>query len=150
VPIDTDSIESEKEIKNFLRGHLPGYMVPDYYMMLEKLPLTANGKVDRKALPVPDIRRTAEQREAPVGEIEQLLTEIVSSILRKETIGVTDNFFGLGGNSLDIISIYNAIEEKWGFAINMTDLFRLADVRQISKLITAWLETEENFEEIDL
>ena len=99
---------------------------------------------------MPDIRRAAEQQEAPVGEIEQQLVKIVRSVLRKEALGVTDNFFDIGANSLDIIRLYNDIEKQWGFAINVTDLFRMADVRKISKLITARLEAEENFEEINL
>jgi SagB-type dehydrogenase family enzyme len=147
-PTDAGANEPEEEIKSFLREQLPGYMVPDYYMMLDRLPLTANGKIDRKALPVPDFSRTAEQQEAPVGEIEQQLAKIVRTVLRKEAIGATDNFFDLGTNSMDIIRMHNMIKERWGFAINVTDLFRLADVREIGKMITAQTKVQaENFEE---
>ncbi|MCI5193670.1 MAG: amino acid adenylation domain-containing protein [Candidatus Electrothrix sp. AU1_5] len=144
---DAGSSTPEEEIRSFLRSQLPDYMVPDHCVMLDRLPLTANGKVDRKALPATNYSRATEQREAPVGETEQQLAEIVRSVLRQEAIGATDNFFDLGANSMDIIRMHKMIKEHWGFTVSMTDMFRLADVREIGKLITARIEAEENFEE---
>ncbi|MCP4701724.1 MAG: amino acid adenylation domain-containing protein [Gammaproteobacteria bacterium] len=139
--------QPKDEIKAFLHNYLPSYMVPNHYVILEKLPLSANGKVDKKSLPVPDLNRIAKTREAPANETERLLMEMVISVLQTETVGVTDNFFDIGANSLDFIQIYNAIKNRWGIKITVMDLFRLANIREIAGLLDTHINAESDFEE---
>jgi hypothetical protein len=93
---------SINELRKYLRHKLPEYMVPSVFVMLESLPLTANGKIDRRALPRPDQSRPElDQRfVAPRTPTEELLVEIWANILQVDKVGVHDNFFDLGGHSL--------------------------------------------------
>jgi amino acid adenylation domain-containing protein len=141
---------SEDEVKAFLHQHLPSYMVPNRYVILEKLPLSSNGKVDRKSLPIPDLDKTTKVREAPANETEQQLMEMVMSILQIEAIGVTDNFFDIGADSLDFIKIYNAIKKHWKVKISVTDLFQLENVREIANLLDTLINVESDFEKGEL
>jgi amino acid adenylation domain-containing protein len=89
------------ELREFLKQQLPEYMVPAAFVLLEKLPLTANGKLDRKALPEPDGESYATQAyEAPAGPVESVVAEIWAGLLGRERVGRHDNFFDLGGHSL--------------------------------------------------
>ena len=125
-------------------------MVPNHYIILEKLPLNTNGKVDRKSLPIFDLNQTTQVREAPANETEQQLMEIVMSILQVEAVGVTNNFFDMGANSLDFIQVYNAIKNHWGLEISVMELLQLANVRQIADLLNLQISTAPNFEEGEL
>jgi amino acid adenylation domain-containing protein len=147
---ETSQVKPEDEIKAFLHNHLPNYMVPNHYVILEKLPLSINGKVDRKSLPIPDFNQTKKVRKAPANETEQQLMEMVMSILKVETVDVTDNFFDIGANSLDFIQIYNAIKNHWGMKMGVIDLFQLANVREIADLLNTQINAESDFEEIEL
>src|ERR1041384_6039931 len=100
--VPADEQASRGELHAFLREKLPEYMVPHLYLFLDKLPLTAHGKVDRRALPCPeDAERELEAPfVAPRNAIEEVLSEIFAEVLRVERVGVNDNFFDLGGHSL--------------------------------------------------
>ncbi|MBZ4377523.1 condensation domain-containing protein, partial [Corallococcus sp. AS-1-6] len=89
-------------LRAHLKQHLPEYMVPAAFVPLEALPLTSNGKVDRKALPAPDtsVLRASQSYEAPATPLEERLAALWSEVLRVPTVGRTDNFFELGGHSL--------------------------------------------------
>jgi amino acid adenylation domain-containing protein len=91
------------ELRAFVRERLPEYMVPSAFVPLDAMPLTGSGKTDRKALPAPDASAVAEAAAefvAPRNVVEDMLAEIWSEVLRREPIGVTQNFFALGGHSL--------------------------------------------------
>ncbi|MBI6852860.1 non-ribosomal peptide synthetase [Pseudomonas cichorii] len=88
------------ELKNHLKTSLPDYMVPSHLVMLEAMPLTPNGKLDRKALPRPDVTQVQNDYVAPQSELEQQLATIWADVLKVERVGITDNFFELGGHSL--------------------------------------------------
>ena len=99
-----------------LRAHLssalPEYMVPAAYVQLDALPLTASGKLDRKALPdTQDSAYSRREYEAPVGEVETTLAQIWSEVLGVERVGRHDNFFDLGGHSLLAVRVWNACGE---------------------------------------
>ena len=94
-----DKPPSVSEWRRFLQARLPDYMVPSAFVALAALPLTANGKVDRSALPVPAVAREAEAV-VPRTEDEQRLAEIFAQVLRLDQVGIHDNFFELGGHSL--------------------------------------------------
>ena len=111
-----------------LRGHMstkvPEYMLPAAYVMLESLPLTANGKLDRKALPSPgaDAYATREY-EAPVGEMETLLARLWAEVLKVERVGRNDNFFELGGHSLLAVAVITRLRQAWSVQVTLGDLF---------------------------
>ena len=102
---DSGQGEAEEVGAETLRAHLsarlPEYMVPAAYVLMKSLPLTANGKLDRRALPAPDTDAYAvREYEAPVGETETKLAGIWAEVLKVERVGRHDNFFDLGGHSL--------------------------------------------------
>jgi amino acid adenylation domain-containing protein len=101
-----------QQLRTHVREKLPDYMAPSAYVILDSLPLTANGKVDRKALPAPDVERDREQTfVAPRNAREQMLAEIWTSVLGVEPIGAHDNFFELGGHSLHAIQVVSRLRD---------------------------------------
>src|SRR5215472_8606316 len=113
-----------KELRAFLQGRLPEYMVPAAYVRLESMPLTANGKLDRKALPAPDSDAFARQvYEAPQGEMETAVAAIWAEVLKLERVGRRDNFFELGGHSLLAVRVVSRVRGLLGKQMKLTDLF---------------------------
>src|SRR6185369_7874540 len=91
---------SSAELREYLRARVPEYMVPAWFVQMERLPLTANGKLDRRALPAPELSGAEENYVAPRTRVEEVLVGIWQELLHVERVGVTDNFFELGGHSL--------------------------------------------------
>ncbi|MGC4088926.1 MAG: amino acid adenylation domain-containing protein [Polyangiaceae bacterium] len=110
------------ELRARLGAALPDYMVPSSVIVLDTLPLSANGKVDRKALPDVELV-TAARYEAPEGETEQALAQIWSEVLRVERVGRNDNFFDLGGHSLAILRVQARLEERLGVRLPLRSFF---------------------------
>ena len=123
-----------------LRAHLlaslPGYMVPAAYVRLDRMPLTHNGKLDRKALPVPDSRAYAlDAYEAPVGPVEEKLANIWAGVLGLDRISRNANFFDLGGHSLLAVRMLTLIEAEFGHSLNLTSLFRAPSIATLGQLL---------------
>src|SRR5205807_3609475 len=97
--------QTTQELKKYLQERLPEYMVPALYVLLEKMPLSANGKVDRKALPRPEISIDEAKYVAPRNSVETALCAIWSQVLGLERVGVEDNFFEAGGDSIRSIQV---------------------------------------------
>ncbi|RBL90063.1 non-ribosomal peptide synthetase [Chitinophaga flava] len=111
---------SVDELKAHLSQRLPHYMLPAAYVVLDKLPLTPNGKVDKKALlqlEVFNVRTTAYV--APEGEVEEKLALIWQEVLKLDSVGTTDNFFEIGGQSLKMITMLNRVKTEFGFEIKL-------------------------------
>jgi amino acid adenylation domain-containing protein len=123
------------EIKTYLQRELPDYMVPNYFMPLAEIPLTPNGKVDRKALPLPDtgISKPRADYVAPQTGMEKLITGLWKSILHVDKIGINDNFFDLGGNSLNIIEVNSKLQEKTGRDIPIVTMFTYPTVGKLAR-----------------
>ncbi|MEG3918362.1 amino acid adenylation domain-containing protein [Microcoleus sp. T3_A4] len=112
------------ELRQFLSQKLPEYMLPSAFVMLEALPLSANGKVDRKALPAPDAAFLPKTFVAPNTPVEKVLTGIWAEILGVEKIGIHDNFFiDLGGHSLLATQIISAVRDTFGVDVPMRSFF---------------------------
>ena len=126
------------ELRFFLKEKLPDYMVPAAIVMLDRIPLTAHGKVDRKALPPADQTRRASEIVfvAPSNPIEEALAEVWSSVLGLERIGIHDNFFELGGDSILSIQIRSRAREK-GIDFSLQELFRYQTIRELSEHTTS-------------
>jgi acyl carrier protein len=101
-------------LRETLERTLPGYMVPQHYMVIGEWPLNANGKVDRPALPAPWSGPAAPRRTEPRDRAEQTLLQIWREVLGREDIGVADNFFELGGDSLHAVRIFGRLREELG------------------------------------
>ncbi len=125
----------EPEMQEFLRGSLPEFMVPASFVSLKKLPLTANGKIDRRALPAPDPSRPSRgPGTAPRNPIEQELATIWQQVLRLETVGVDDNFFHLGGDSILAIQIV-ARANRAGLRLTPRQLFQNQTVAELAGVV---------------
>jgi microcystin synthetase protein McyB len=126
---------SQIELRNYLNEHLPEYMVPSAFVLLDKFPLTPSGKIDRKALPVPESLGMMSEVEyvAPRTEIERTITDIWQIVLHVEKIGVNDNFFDLGGHSLRMAQVHSKLREKLQRELSMLELFKYPTIHSLSQ-----------------
>lgn len=125
------------EIKRYLSKELPDYMIPDYFVPMEKIPLTANGKVNRKALPLPEIKAVGEYA-APRGSVEEALVGLWSEVLtggEQQTIGIDDNFFALGGHSLKATVLVSRIKKSLDVQLPLAEIFRTPTIRELAQYI---------------
>ncbi|WP_460111359.1 non-ribosomal peptide synthetase [Pseudomonas sp. S3_H04] len=124
----------QQDVKAWLLGSLPEFMVPTYLMTLEKLPVTANGKLDRKALPQPD---AAPQQAfvAPQDALQKALAAIWEDVLGLERVGLEDNFFELGGDSIISIQVVSRARQA-GIRVSPRDLFQYQTVRSLALVAT--------------
>jgi len=121
------------ELRARLSEVLPGYMVPSYFLQLESMPLTPNGKIDRKSLPEP--KDVGAEYVSPRNATEMILSEIWSEVLKKEKIGVYDNFFELGGHSLKGIVLVSKIHKELDVELPLRELFKTPTISEISEFI---------------
>ena len=129
-----ESLETAK-LREFLAEKLPEYMIPTIFMTLESIPLTPNGKVDRRALPAPDIRQEMEKSyQAPATVEEKLIADIWKSVLNLEKVGVGDNFFELGGNSLLAMQIVSRMRQL-DIDLPLNSLFDFPTITQLALAI---------------
>ncbi|MBW4617799.1 MAG: amino acid adenylation domain-containing protein [Cyanosarcina radialis HA8281-LM2] len=126
------------ELRSFLKQQLPDYIVPSAFVFLPSLPLTSNGKIDRQALPAPDTNRPelAEAFVAPSTAAEQILAEIWSRVLGIDRIGVDDNFFALGGDSIRSIQVRFHSQAK-GLHFSLQQLFQHQTIRTLAQNLAA-------------
>ncbi len=139
VPVEANPVG----LRAFLRERLPDAMVPATITMLDALPLTPNGKVDRRALPLPGAggRRTATVAyQEPASEAEQRITAIWRELLPADRIGVHDNFFEVGGNSLLLVRVHNRLQEEFGREIPVLELFRNPTVAALAAYLAGEAE----------
>ncbi|MCJ8173437.1 non-ribosomal peptide synthetase, partial [Clostridium botulinum] len=131
----------ELDLKSHLKETLPEYMVPAYFVELEKMPLTANGKLNRRAFPEPNLDESLTEYEAPRNKVEETLAKIWSKILGVEKIGINDNFFDLGGHSLKATILMSKIHKELNREVPLKELFKSATIKDLSKYIES---AEEN------
>jgi amino acid adenylation domain-containing protein len=127
------------ELNGFLRQQLPEYMVPSAFMFLDTLPLTANGKIDRRNLPGPDQSRPEQESSfvAPRTPVEELLAQIWTEVLKLEQVGVHDNFFELGGHSLLLTQVASRIQRTFLVLLPLRILFDAPTIADLSAAIAA-------------
>jgi amino acid adenylation domain-containing protein len=125
------------QLRGFLSSKLPEYMVPAAFVALESMPLTPNGKVDRRALPPPDAAQDPGRTGAavPSSPLESLIASICSQVLRVEPIGLHDNFFELGGNSLLATQVVTQVQEILPVEIDLRHLFEAPTVSKLAAVI---------------
>ncbi|MCY9027723.1 surfactin non-ribosomal peptide synthetase SrfAA [Bacillus inaquosorum] len=128
---ETADIEA---LKSSLKETLPDYMIPAFWVTLNELPVTANGKVDRKALPEPDIEAGSGEYKAPTTDMEELLAGIWQDVLGIPEIGVSDNFFSLGGDSIKGIQMASRLNQH-GWKLEMKDLFQHPTIEELTQYV---------------
>jgi amino acid adenylation domain-containing protein len=126
---------SGAQLRQHVRSQLPDYMVPSGFVIMDKLPLTVNGKVDRKSLPDADRDHSdmAADYVAPRSDTEKTITGIWQELLNVKKLGIHDNFFDLGGHSLLMVQLYNKLREAFHKEIPMVELFRNPTIAMLSQ-----------------
>ncbi|SDD79109.1 non-ribosomal peptide synthase domain TIGR01720/amino acid adenylation domain-containing protein [Paenibacillus sp. CF095] len=139
----TDIELTAADLKRAISSELPGYMIPSYFVELEHLPLTPNGKIDRKALPAPEEGASAgREYVAPRNDLETKLVSIWQDVLGSVTIGVTDNFFDLGGHSLRATTLVSKVHKELHVDLPLRDVFRYSTIEAMAEVISR-LEQQE-------
>ncbi|WP_173696105.1 non-ribosomal peptide synthetase [Clostridium beijerinckii] len=133
------SIKNEhtiSKLREYLTKELPEYMIPSYFIQLDKIPLTYNGKIDRKLLPVPDgIINLSNEYIAPRNDLEEKLTKLWSDVLDVNKLGIDDNFFELGGHSLKAAMLISRIDNDLNVQIPLGELFKNPTIRHLANYI---------------
>ena len=135
-------------LRSHLQAKLPAYMIPAAFVVLDQLPLTANGKLDRRALPAPELSGAEDSYVAPRTPVEEMLVGIWQELLRVERVGVTDNFFELGGHSLLLTQLASRIGEMFQVELPLRVLFITPTVDEITKAIAVRQVEQENSAEM--
>lgn len=132
----SDKKISPEELREYLKKQLPSYMVPSYFVQLDDMPLTLNGKINRKALPEPgECINTELEYIAPSDIVEEHLVLLCHNILKANRIGMKDDFFKLGGTSLDAAVLISRIAKVFDVEIQLIDIFKNSIIGDIAKLI---------------
>ena len=130
---------SASELRRFLRAKLPDYMVPSVFLLLDALPQTAHGKLDRRALPPPDRNQQAwaQSYAAPRTRTEKVLARIWSELLRKDEVGIDEDFFDLGGHSLLAIQLISRIRDAFGLELPLRSIFEASTLAEFAARISS-------------
>jgi amino acid adenylation domain-containing protein len=131
------SVVAVGDLRAHLKQELPDYMIPSAFVVMEKFALTPNGKIDRKALPPPDVQRVEIEGEyiAPRDPIEQVLAHTWAKILRVKRVGLHDNFFELGGHSLAAVRMLSEVKKLAGRTLPLATLFQASTVEALADLL---------------
>ena len=127
---------SPETLRDYMAALLPDYMVPSHFIGLDEMPLTVNGKVNRKALPAPDIKGDEARYAAPRNDTEAALCRLWQEELGMERVGITDDFFQLGGNSILAIKLTYKMTRQLQREIPVAALFERKTVKGISEALT--------------
>lgn len=125
------------ELRSYLATSLPDHMVPRVFVAMDTLPLTANGKVDRAMLPDPQLvpEPVAARETADSGDMREAMCDIWADVLKRDTVGIDDNFFDLGGHSLLAVRLISKVRQVFGVSLDMRTLFTHPTARQLTREI---------------
>ncbi|MEM9291676.1 MAG: amino acid adenylation domain-containing protein [Acidobacteriota bacterium] len=135
-------LPSVMEWREFLGRSLPPYMIPAFFVPLKHFPLTVNGKIDRRRLPLPELRSEAAVDDPPTTELERALVEIWATHLGIPALGIHEEFFALGGHSLTATAVVAEVSRRWGVPFSHRDLYEHPTVAKSGRRIEA-MEGEE-------
>ncbi|QDG60168.1 non-ribosomal peptide synthetase [Pseudomonas sp. NIBRBAC000502773] len=151
VPVSAPSNEAEfrDALRRALKARLPDYMVPAHFIFLAQMPLTPNGKLDRKGLPQPDASLMQQAYVAPETELEQQIATIWADVLRLPQVGLNDNFFEVGGHSLLAIQITSRVQAELGLEVPLVEVFQTETLRAyVQAAATFRAGTAEDFDDL--
>ncbi len=142
---------SVSQVRDRLRKVLPSYMIPSYFLDMEKMPLTPGGKVNTELLPPVERMILSEENEyvAPANETERNLTGIIESLLKVERVGMNDNYFELGGDSLDLTTLAFQIADEFNVDIPLEKLFMSVNIKEIAEYVIAAAPKDEKTQYAD-
>jgi amino acid adenylation domain-containing protein len=124
------------ELKDYLAKDLPVYMIPTYFMRVDRIPLTSNGKVDRKSLPEPyENINTGVQYVEPQNDVERTIVDIWKEILKVDKVSIHDNFFELGGNSIKIMHVIGKLKESFQRDFQVLTMFKYTTIESFARYI---------------
>jgi len=134
---------SAEDLQQFVKQKLPEYMAPAHFVFLESIPLTTNGKVDRKALPAPTYGGATEGKDfaAPRTETEKAIADIWTSLMKLERIGIHDDFFDFGGHSLMAMKAVSQIEEKFGVNLSLAEFLEAPTIAGVAEKLRSQDQT---------
>jgi amino acid adenylation domain-containing protein len=134
-----------EDLRDFLRPRLPEYMLPSQFVLLDAMPVGANGKLDRSALPALGSTRPTQAAAyaAPQTPLEKTIAEVWREFLRLETVGANDVFFELGGHSLLLVLVHERLQERLGREVPIADLFKFPTIRVLSQHLSGISEPKE-------
>jgi natural product biosynthesis luciferase-like monooxygenase protein/amino acid adenylation domain-containing protein/non-ribosomal peptide synthase protein (TIGR01720 family) len=132
--IVADEKLNASELRTYLNGKIPVYMLPAYFVQLDQLPLTSNGKVNKEALLAYDgiAMESGVEYVAPANPTEMVVSEIWEKLLLKEKIGTTESFFDIGGDSIRILRMMGELKNKLGLEVSVADIYKNSTIRQLS------------------
>lgn len=140
--VENDKV-SDAELQGHLMTYLPEYMIPQYILRINEIPLTANGKVDRKALPLPDTSVNKKNYVAPSNDIEKKLAEIWTKVLGIEEISADDSFLRIGGDSILMVNVIGKVEDVFGVKITYREFMNAKTIKKLGEIISG-REASEN------
>jgi amino acid adenylation domain-containing protein len=142
VPREGESPSAE-DLQHFVKQKLPEYMAPAHFVYLQSIPLTTNGKVDRKALPAPTYGSSSEGKDfaAPRTETERAIADIWTSLMKLERIGIHDDFFDFGGHSLMAMKAVSQIEEKFGVNLSLAEFLEAPTIAGVAEKLRSQDQT---------
>ena len=132
----TDESLKDSKLRGLLQDKLPEYMVPSAFVTLDRFPVTPNGKVDRRALPRPDLQSNPAGFVPPASATEKALADIWGEVLRIKQVGRHDNFFDLGGHSLLGIQVISRIRRLFGIEMALRSLYETMTVATMAETIS--------------
>jgi acyl carrier protein len=130
-----DVVVGASELRSYLRQRVPDYMIPAAFVMLGEMPLTINGKVDRRALPAPGEQPRESVYQPSRTPVEEVLAEIWAEVLKVERVGVEDNFFELGGHSLLATQVMSRVHKAFNVEVPLRSLFESPTVAHLASMI---------------
>ena len=148
IVLDRDRQWSTEEGKNYLKGLLPEYMLPSALVMLDQLPLLPNGKINRRALPLPESASTTVAHQAPSSEIERKIAAIWREALHLEKVGIDDNFFDLGGHSLLLLEVNQKLRKSLQRDLSVVEMFQNPTIASLAEYLTQSCDEKDAFQAI--
>ncbi|HEX8773698.1 MAG TPA: amino acid adenylation domain-containing protein, partial [Pyrinomonadaceae bacterium] len=143
VPLAAEVFDA-RDLRNFLKRRLPEYMIPAAFMLLDELPRTENGKVDRRALPAPAQLEGESEYAAPRTSMEQRLTSLWQEVLRLERVGIHDSFFVLGGHSILAAQLVSRMRDVLQIELPLHQLFETPTIAELSSVIQTSLPSTDS------
>jgi amino acid adenylation domain-containing protein len=145
-----DQIPTTSELRNYLTGQLPEYMLPAVFMLLDTMPLLPNGKIDRHALPAPQSLSltSAGTYQAPQSQIEQAISKVWQEVLHLEKVGINDNFFDLGGHSLLMIQVNQKLRKMFNQDLSLVEMLQNPTIKSLAQHLSHSFKEEPAFKQV--
>lgn len=133
----------QQKLRSYVRDKLPEYMIPTFFVELQEIPVTPVGKIDRRRLPAPTVAPKEDQITLPRNQIEEKLVQIWEALLDVKPIGITDNFFDLGGNSLLAMRMFTDIDKTFQKKLSVSSIFQEDTIEKLARAVSSYDQNAE-------